>query len=121
MDMATVMFSCKVDNNVELRLIEPRHAEALNALIEQNISHIKKWSTWLRDDRSIENTHGFIKRNLKHFANREGFAGGIWFLVKWWDKSNTTISIGKIEKPKSVFGSANLFRAKVWRQNRAVC
>jgi len=76
------MFSCKVDNNVELRLIEPRHAEELNALIERNMNHIKKWSAWLKDDRSIENTRAFIERNLKQFAENEGFAVGIWYRDK---------------------------------------
>ncbi len=76
------MFSYKVDNSIELRLIEPRHAEALNALIERNFNHIKKWSAWLKDDRSIENTHAFIKRNLQQFAENEGFAVGIWYRDK---------------------------------------
>jgi ribosomal-protein-serine acetyltransferase len=77
--MITAMFSCKVGNNIELRLIEPRDAEELNALIERNLHHIKKWSAWLKDDRSIENTRAFIKRNLKQFAENEGFAVGIWY------------------------------------------
>jgi ribosomal-protein-serine acetyltransferase len=73
------MFSCKVDNNIELGLYEAHDAEALNALIERNFNHIKKWSAWLKDDRSIENTHAFIKRNQTQFAANEGFAVGIWF------------------------------------------
>lgn len=36
-------------------------------------------TAWLKDDRSIENTHAFIKRNLKQFAENEGFAAGIWY------------------------------------------
>ena len=73
------LFSSKIDDDVELFRIEPRHAEELNALIENNTAHIKKWSAWLKDERSIENTHNFIKRNLKHFADGEGFAIGIRF------------------------------------------
>ncbi len=72
------MFNLEVENNVELRLYEPHHAEELNALVERNFDHIKKWSAWLKDDRSIENTHAFIKRNLKQFAENERFAVGIW-------------------------------------------
>jgi hypothetical protein len=37
------MFSYKVDKDIELRSFEPHHAEELNALIEQNFDHIKKW------------------------------------------------------------------------------
>ena len=73
------MFSYKIENNIELRLYEAHHAEELNALIERNFDHIKKWSAWLKDDRSIANTHAFIERNLKQFAANEGFAIGIWY------------------------------------------
>ena len=68
------LFSYKIDDETDLSLIEPRHAEELNALIERNFNHIKEWSPWLKDDRSIENTHIFIKRNLLQFANNEGFS-----------------------------------------------
>lgn len=73
------MFIRKINENLELRLYEPCHAEELNALIERNFNHLKKWSAWLKDDRAIENTRGFIERNLKQFAAGEGFALGIWF------------------------------------------
>ena len=73
------MFSYKIDNDTELRLIEPRHAEALNDLIEQNFDHIKEWSAWLKDDRSIDNSRLFIKHNLKRFAENEGYGIGIWY------------------------------------------
>ncbi len=68
------MFCCKVDNDTELRLLEPRHAEALDTLIERIFDNLKKWSAWLKDDRSINNTHVFIKGNLKQFADNAGFA-----------------------------------------------
>lgn len=65
------LFIHKIDKNIELRLYEPYHAEELNRLIEQNKAHIKKWSAWLKDDRSIENTPAFIKRNLKQFSENK--------------------------------------------------
>ena len=73
------MFDYKIDDETELRLIEPRHAEALNTLIEQNHAHIKEWSGWLKDDRSIENTRVFIKSNLTRFAENQGFGIAIWY------------------------------------------
>ena len=72
------MFSHRIDDDTQLRLIEPRHAEQLNSLIEQNHAHIKEWSAWLKDDRSIEDTRSFIKRNLTQFAENKGFAVAIW-------------------------------------------
>lgn len=76
------MFKYKVDENIELRSIEPHDAEELNALIEDSKSHIKRWSAWLKDDRTIENTHEFIKSNLKRFADGEGFGVGIFYQNK---------------------------------------
>jgi ribosomal-protein-serine acetyltransferase len=76
---AEKMLNCKIDKNLELLLYQPRDAEELNALIEGNFNYIKRWSAWLKDRRSIENTRAFIERNLKQFADGEGFALGIWF------------------------------------------
>lgn len=73
------MFSHRIDADAELCLIEPRHVEQLNALIEENRAHIKEWSAWLKDDRTIENARAFIERNLKQFAGNEGFNVAVWY------------------------------------------
>src|ERR1044072_2373118 len=73
------MFSYKIDDETELRLIEPRHAEQFNALIEQTRAHIKEWAAWLKDDRTIEDTRAFIKRNLTQLAENKGFTVAIWY------------------------------------------
>ena len=83
------LFSYKIDDETDLSLIEPRHAEELNALIERNFNHIKEWSAWLKDDRSIENTHIFIKRNLLQFANNEGFSIAIRYRGEMAGRANT--------------------------------
>ncbi len=75
---ATAMFSYNIDEYTTLTLIEPRHAEELRALINNSFEHIKEWSGWLKDGHSIEDTHDFIKRNLKQFAANDGFGMAIW-------------------------------------------
>jgi ribosomal-protein-serine acetyltransferase len=72
------MLSHKIDDETELRLIEPRDAEALNALVEQNFEHIRKWSAWLKPERSIETTRAFIKRNMARMAEDDGYTLAIW-------------------------------------------
>lgn len=37
------MLSHGIDEETGLRLIEPRHAEALNALVERNLEHVREW------------------------------------------------------------------------------
>jgi ribosomal-protein-serine acetyltransferase len=73
------MFSHRIDDDAELRLIEPQHAEQLDALIEQNRAHIKEWAAWLKDDRTIEDTRAFIKRNLTRLAENDGFTVAVWY------------------------------------------
>jgi len=74
------MFSYKIDDDAQLRLIELRHAEELNALIRENFEHIRKWSSWLTDEeRPVERTREWIRQNLTHFANNESFTVGIWY------------------------------------------
>lgn len=66
------MFSYKIDEDTKLSLMEFRHAEELNALITQSYEHIRKWSAWLTDEeRSIEKTRDFIKRNLTQESVRD--------------------------------------------------
>jgi len=73
------MFSRKIDNNSELRLIEPRHAEALNALVVNNYEHIREWSAWLTDkERPVERTLEWIGENMKRFGDGDGYEIGIW-------------------------------------------
>lgn len=74
------MFSYKIDEDSELRLIEPRHAKELNSLVTKNYEHIREWSAWLKDrERPIEHTLEWIKRNLEQFAENEGLTIGIWY------------------------------------------
>ena len=73
------MFSYKIDETAQLRLIEPRHAEELNALVTVNFDHIREWSAWLTDkERPLERTRDWIRQNLTRFANNESFTIGIW-------------------------------------------
>jgi ribosomal-protein-serine acetyltransferase len=72
------MLSHRIDEETELRLIEPRHAEALNALVERNLEHIREWSAWLKRERSIQNTHVFIRRNMARMSENSGYALAIW-------------------------------------------
>src|SRR5215204_1041332 len=73
------MFNHKIDEDAQLRLIELRDAEELNALVIENFDHIRKWSAWLTDEeRPVERTQEWIKQNLTRFADNESFTVGIW-------------------------------------------
>jgi len=74
------MFSYRVDEDTELRLLEERHAEEFYALQMANREHFRQWLDWPLDENySLEDSKGFIKRALNRFANNNGFEAGIWF------------------------------------------
>lgn len=96
------MFSYKIDDDTELRLIEPRHAEELDALVTLNYEHIKEWAAWLKEKEfPIEEIREHIKRNLMQFAENKGFNIFIWYQGEMagkigynyfdWDHRNTEI------------------------------
>ena len=67
------MFFYKVDEQIELRLIERRHMAELFKLIDANREHWGQWRPLLRDAlRSAADVERFIAGWLQHFANNRG-------------------------------------------------
>lgn len=96
------MFSYKIDNETQLRLLETRDAEELDALITLNYDHIKAWAAWLKETESpIEMTRQAIIRNRMNYAENKGFNIFIWYQDKMvgkvgynyfdWNNRNTEI------------------------------
>lgn len=71
------MFSHRVDDDIELRLSEEHTAEEATALIRDNHVYLKEWLPWVKDDYSVEDTLGFVRRNLQQFADNQGFSAQI--------------------------------------------
>ena len=72
------MFSFRLDDDTELRLLENQHAEELFALTDQNREHLRKWLPWLDGTKSLEDSRAFITKSLIQYANNKGFPTGIW-------------------------------------------
>ncbi len=66
------MFSYRIDEHLELRLLEERHAAELYALIEQNRMYLREWMPWLDNNNTVADTQEFIKSRLKRFAENNG-------------------------------------------------
>jgi ribosomal-protein-serine acetyltransferase len=73
------MFSYPVNEEVELRLPEERHAEAFYQMVVDNMSHLHPWLPWARERYRFEETQAFIRRNLRDLADGKGWAMGIWY------------------------------------------
>ena len=72
------MFSHKLTEDTELRLLEERHAEELTDLTDRNREHLRAWLPWVDTDRTLEDRKNFIRGTLQQFARNQGFAAGIW-------------------------------------------
>ena len=72
------MFSAPVDEGLELKLLEPRHAEALFKLITENREHLGYWFPWVEGTKTIEDSKEFIRGGLENFAKGNVFNVGIW-------------------------------------------
>ena len=72
------MFSAQIDKGLELRLLEPRHAEALFNLIDQNREHLSAWFPSTEKTKTIGNAKTDIREALEQFSKGDGFQLGIW-------------------------------------------
>jgi len=72
------MFTRRLNDDSELRLLEERHAGELFDLTDRNRDHLRRWLPWLDATLTVDDTRHFIKDALQQFAANEGFQAGIW-------------------------------------------
>jgi ribosomal-protein-serine acetyltransferase len=73
------MFYCQIDPDLELRLLEERHAEAVFAVVEENRAYLRTWLPWLDANRSVEDSLNFIKGAMAQWARNDGLTAGLWY------------------------------------------
>lgn len=73
------LFMHKVDDEIDLRIFEMRHADVLFQLAEANRQHLSTFLPWIDDIHSYIDTRQFIREGLTQFANNDGFQAGIWY------------------------------------------
>ncbi|KGR77405.1 GNAT family N-acetyltransferase [Ureibacillus manganicus] len=73
------MFTYKINEDTELRLLEVRHAEALFALTDESRSYLKEWLPWLDFTQTVNDSKQYIEGTLKQFSSNNGFQAGIWY------------------------------------------
>lgn len=73
------MFSCRINEDLELKLLEPRYASELFALIDRNRGYLREWLPWVDRTRSEADLLPFIEGTLKQFAGNNGFNCGIFY------------------------------------------
>jgi ribosomal-protein-serine acetyltransferase len=59
----------RVDDEIFLRLHEPRHAEELFRLTDQNRDHLRPWMPWVDATMSPDDTRSFLRGVLEKLAD----------------------------------------------------
>lgn len=73
------MLSFRINDDIELCLLEERHTEMSFALVDRNRSHLRTWMPWVKPGYSLEDSRSYIKDNLKRLADNAGFDLSIFF------------------------------------------
>ncbi|SDP12817.1 ribosomal-protein-serine acetyltransferase [Paenibacillus sp. yr247] len=73
------MFTCKIREELELKILEVRYADALYHLVNQNREHLAKWLPWVDKTTKVEDTIAYIEFELSRFAKNNGFSCGIFY------------------------------------------
>jgi ribosomal-protein-serine acetyltransferase len=77
------MYSLSINKEIELKLLELRHAQEVFNQIEKDREYLSRWLTWENYSKAIEDTKGFIQNELNRFANNSGFTNGIFYKKKF--------------------------------------
>lgn len=73
------MLNRRIDDDIELRLLELLHAPELFARIHACRSHLRQWLLWVDQTQDVADTEAFINDAVEQFANGEALHMGIWW------------------------------------------
>jgi ribosomal-protein-serine acetyltransferase len=73
------MFSHKVNDDIELKLLETRHSEEQYNLIDKNRKFLRQWLSWVDGTINSNQTKISIATSLKAFSENNGFQLGIFY------------------------------------------
>lgn len=75
----STMFGHKIDEDLELRLLEDRDADELFKLLDHNRKYLRQWLPWVDGTKAAADTREFIRKSLDKFARNDGFNAGLWY------------------------------------------
>jgi len=73
-----MIFRYPLSDESELRLLEPRYARELFALVDGNRAHLGRWLPWVTYCQSVEDRRADLCCTTREFANHGNFIAGIW-------------------------------------------
>ncbi len=65
-------------DGLELRLLEPRHAEEVFVAVDRNRERLREWLPWVDNTRSPADTQAFLSMQMARLAHGESISAGMW-------------------------------------------
>lgn len=72
------MFASRPRPDLEVRILEERHAPIVYRLVDQDRAYLREWMPWVDSTLSEDDTLTFIRDALQRFASKGEFVLGIW-------------------------------------------
>ena len=72
------MFRATIRTDLELRLLEERHAAEVFALVNQDRAYLRQWLPWVDSTLTADDSVAFIRAALEQFAAGDGITAGMW-------------------------------------------
>lgn len=66
------------DQEIAMRLLEPRDARSLYLLIQRSRKHLREWMLWVDSTKTEEDSMAFIQGAMQQAMQNNGFQAGIW-------------------------------------------
>lgn len=73
------MFSCTVNEQTELRLVERQHSLEFFKVLDLNREHLRRGDPWVNLIHSVTDVENAITGWQRQYVNNRGFCAGIWF------------------------------------------
>lgn len=96
------LFPLKFDRDLQLKLLERKHALELFKLVDSNRTHLRQWLPFVDDYQSVSAANQFIGRNRETIGGKTRLLMGIWsgeslagvITYDYIDWSNRAVLIG---------------------------
>jgi len=73
------MFSYRIDDQLQLTLLQRRHAKELFDVTNRNRTYLRQWLPWVDGTITVDDTSSFIESTMQQFASDNGFQTGITY------------------------------------------
>lgn len=73
------MYIQNVDEEISLRMLAIRDAEALFKLTNQSRNYLRQWLPWVDEINTIEDSRNFIKHSFQTYAEQGGINAGVFY------------------------------------------